>query len=907
MATIAGAATLLVEPVELTLDPAGRLYTANFNGRSIVGFDFGAAGNTVPAVDIAGSATGLASPVGVAVSPPAPLALATAALPVAHFGSAYSTRLTATGGVPPYKFALVSGTLPAGLALSPAGAINGTPATTTSAVLTFRVTDSAAPAAGSATRSLSLTVLPTEGQSLIYAANAGGDSVTEYAPGATGNVAPVTTIAGAATGLINPEAIAVSSARRIYVAVYGDSSSIAEFAPGASGNAAPAATIEGAATGLDGPLGVVLDAGGDLWVSNSVTSTVTEYAPGATGNIAPIASLAGAATGLSDPDKLTFDAAGHLWVSNFITNTVLEYAAGAHGNAAPISTLSSSAIFEPHGLAFDQFGRLHLAKASNQILEFAAGATGNATPLSTIGGTATMLNTPDGVALDPAGRLYAASYLAQAILGFNIDAQGNSAPAVAITGSATGLNYPIGVAVSPPAPLAISTASLPGGAAGAPYAASLTASGGVPAYRWALTAGSLPPGLSLSSAGAVTGTPMASGTSTFTVRVSDSGLPTIRSATRTVSIAITIAPGVYAANLTSNTITEHLLSTTGDAAPALVIGGPDTGLNTPDSVILDATGRTYVANSSGNTVTEYPVGATGDVNPVATITGVSSPRALALDSRGDLFVGTTAGPIYEYAPGASGAATPIATIGGQNNPEGLGFDASGNLYVSEQVTNSINEYALSSGAATLTNTIVGPDTGLASPQSLVVDPTGHLTVANAAGGSVTIYAPGATGDASPVATLTNGLQNPTGVDRGTDLTVFVGDAGFNAIVEYGPGDAFPSASISGPDTGLGVPISVAATPPLSIITTTLPRARQDRTYLVNLEAGEGTTPYQWQLAGGRLPRGLRLTPDGAITGVPRGQRRRYRFTVEVADAGQPAQSATQTLTLVVRRHHGHGA
>ena len=188
-----------------------------------------------------------------------------------------------------------------------------------------------------------------------------------------------------------------------------------------------------------------------------------------------------------------------------------------------------------------------------------------------------------------------------------------------------------------------------------------------------------------------------------------------------------------------------------------------------------------------------------------------------------------------------------------------------------------------------------------------MDSNGNLSVANAGGHSVTVYAPGATGDATPQATISSGLQNPTGVDRGTDLTLFVGDTSANAIVEYAPGASSPTDTITGPDTGLSTPISVAATPPLSILTATLPPATRRQPYLANLQAGEGTTPYRWRLVAGRLPRGLSLTPLGAITGIPHGHRHRYRFTVEVRDASHPTQIVKQALTLRLRHRHRHGA
>lgn len=69
--------------------------------------------------------------------------------------------------------------------------------------------------------------------------------------------------------------------------------------------------------------------------------------------------------------------------------------------------------------------------------------------------------------------------------------------------------------------LTIATASLPNGTLGVAYSSTVSATGGTPPYSWALSSGSLPAGLSLSSAGEISGTPSAAGATNFTVRVTD--------------------------------------------------------------------------------------------------------------------------------------------------------------------------------------------------------------------------------------------------------------------------------------------------------------------------------------------------------------------------------------------------
>jgi hypothetical protein len=83
----------------------------------------------------------------------------------------------------------------------------------------------------------------------------------------------------------------------------------------------------------------------------------------------------------------------------------------------------------------------------------------------------------------------------------------------------------------------ITTSSLPNGQVGSAYSSSLAASGGTTPYRWSLSSGSLPAGLTLSSGGLISGTPTTAGTSSFTVKVTDSSSPS-QTASRSFGITI---------------------------------------------------------------------------------------------------------------------------------------------------------------------------------------------------------------------------------------------------------------------------------------------------------------------------------------------------------------------------------
>jgi len=78
-----------------------------------------------------------------------------------------------------------------------------------------------------------------------------------------------------------------------------------------------------------------------------------------------------------------------------------------------------------------------------------------------------------------------------------------------------------------PAPLAIPYPGIDPGTAGTPYTKTWIATGGYPAYQWSIFSGVLPPGLSFSNSGVLSGTPTTTGDYQFQMRVTDANGATV--------------------------------------------------------------------------------------------------------------------------------------------------------------------------------------------------------------------------------------------------------------------------------------------------------------------------------------------------------------------------------------------
>lgn len=117
--------------------------------------------------------------------------------------------------------------------------------------------------------------------------------------------------------------------------------------------------------------------------------------------------------------------------------------------------------------------------------------------------------------------------------------------------------------------VSVTTTSLPAGTVGTAYTANLAATGGLPPYIWTLQSGTLTDGLTLSSAGAITGTPTSKttiGPLTFSVKDSSSLALTATSQSMSIVIgAATISVSPLRAGLTVGQLLS-LSATASDSA-----------------------------------------------------------------------------------------------------------------------------------------------------------------------------------------------------------------------------------------------------------------------------------------------------------------------------------------------------
>ena len=227
--------------------------------------------------------------------------------------------------------------------------------------------------------------------------------------------------------------------------------------------------------------------------------------------------------------------------------------------------------------------------------------------------------------------------------------------------------------------LSISTTSLPSGTVGQAYSATLAASGGNAPYTWSVSSGSLPSGVNLTAAGAVTGMPSSAGTFAFTATASDA-----KNATAAKSLSILVGAASQPLSITTSslpagtvgqTYTATLTASGGNAPYTWSVSG---GGLPPGLSLASASGAiTGTPNSAGT----FAFTATATDSKGATAAG--SLHILVATTGQPLSITTTnlpsgtSGTAYTATVQASGGKTPYGwSIASGALPAGINLNAS---------------------------------------------------------------------------------------------------------------------------------------------------------------------------------------------------------------------------------------
>ena len=465
------------------------------------------------------------------------------------------------------------------------------------------------------------------------------------------------------------------------------------------------------------------------------------------------------------------------------------------------------------------------------------------------------------------------------------------------TASAT-LNLTIAAGVS------ITTgATLPGGYAGTAYSQTLAATGGSGSgYTWTVTGGAASltaANLSLSGGGVLSGTPAATSSPSFTVKVTDSA-----NNTASATFNLTIAAGVsittanplptgfagvaYSQTLaaTGGTGSGYTWTVTGGSASlvannlSLSSGGVLSGTPPAASTVSFTFKVTDSANNTASATFNLTIAAGLTITSPATLPAgyVGAAYSQTLTAGG----GTGSGYTWTVTGGAASLAAANLSLSSGGVLSGTPAATS-----SPSFTVKVTDSASNSASATLSLTIsagVSITTGTTLPTGYVG--SAYSQTLAATGGSGAGYTWTVTGGAASLAAANLSLSSGgvlTGTPAATSspsFTVLVTDSASNTA------SATFNLTLSA-----GVSITTAAT---------LPAGYQGTAYSQTLAATGGSgSGYTWTVTGGAASlaaANLSLSSVGVLTGTP-ASASTPSFTVKVTDSASNTASATFSLTI----------
>ncbi|MBW3507905.1 putative Ig domain-containing protein [Janthinobacterium sp. NKUCC06_STL] len=684
------------------------------------------------------------------------IVLSPATVPNATVAQAYpTTTLTATGGAAPYTYTVSAGALPAGMSLSGGGVLSGTPTAGGTFNFTVRATDSLAI---NGTRPYTLTVsaptiailpttLPAMTSGLAYSqtiAASGGTGTYTYARTA-GSLPAGLTLAANGTLSGTPTAAGAYS----FTVTATDSSTGAGPYSGAraySGTVAAGAPVAGAVSATvaygssANPITLNLSGGAATSVAiSSGASHGTATASGTSITYTPTAGYGG-------PDSFSYTASNGVGTSAPATVTIT--VAGPTIVLAP-STVPAASV----GTAYSQSVT-------------AANGTGPYTYAISAGAL------PAGLSLNTATGALTGTPTAGGVFNFTVRATDSSAGSGPYSGARA-----YSLTVSAPT-VTIAPTTLPAMTAGLAYSQSITAAGGTAPHSYAITAGSVPAGLTLAADGTLSGTPAATGAYSFTVTATDSSggagpYSGARAYSGTVAVGAPVAGAVSATVAYGSSANPITLNLSGGAATSVAVAsGASHGTATASGTSITYTPTagyggsdsfTYTATNGSGTSALATVTITVGA-PTVSLTPVSLPNAAAETPYSATLTATGGMAPYTYSVSAgslpaglslnsaTGVLSGTATVAGSFTFSLRASDSSTGTGAPFSATNS---YTLAIAAPTLTLT----------PASLAAIRAGDAySQTFTAGGGVAPYVYSLSGGALPTGLVLNAA---TGIVSGT--------------------------------------------------------------------------------------------------------------------------------------------
>jgi hypothetical protein len=373
-----------------------------------------------------------------------------------------------------------------------------TVAISTAALGAAFVVSGPAAAATAAASHASTASAPTYGAT--WTVDTAANSITEYAPSASGAATPVATVSGPDTGLSGPAGVAVGPTGTVYVANT-LANSITVYDAGSNGDATPAATISGPRTGLDGPSSIAIGSG-QLWVTDPADNLVEAFDANNNGDAPPAETLHGWRTALHHPVAVAVDneiglvsvlntpTSGQPSVTSYLSFTSFPV---QFGNVAPFGKATGgpgTLLAAPTALAVvGSDGEVWVTDGStHSAVELAVFGDAGLLVLGRIKGAATGLSDPTGIALDALGQPVISDSATHEVQVFAANAHGNTTPIRTITGVGSDAGSPAAVAVSgapPGAPTEVH-ARVHGDQASVHWKAPASTGGGVAGYELAM-------------------------------------------------------------------------------------------------------------------------------------------------------------------------------------------------------------------------------------------------------------------------------------------------------------------------------------------------------------------------------------------------------------------------------------